>query len=93
MKIVHMGSSSVPVLPGVTGGAEKYIHYLSAALQHLGPEVPVIEMPAGPASPSPYRRLEAPLRWCHDVNLINHALRGERCGQCWSPFRKDSNLS
>ena len=76
MNVVQVGTGSVPVLPGVTGGAEKYIHYLSAALQRLGHQLTVIDMPAGPASASPYRRLEVPLLWRYDSNLVAHAVRG-----------------
>ena len=76
MRIVQVGTGSVPVQPGVTGGAEKYIHYLSAALQRLGHQVTVIDMPAGPDAPSPYRRLEVPLRWRHASNMLAHAVRG-----------------
>ncbi len=76
MNIVQVGTGSVPVHPGVTGGVEKYIHYLSAALQRLGHEVTVIDMPATSIPPPPYRRLEVPLRWRHDSNLVSHALRG-----------------
>jgi glycosyltransferase involved in cell wall biosynthesis len=81
MKIIQVGTGSVPVHPGVTGGVEKYIHYLSAALQRLGHQVTVIDMPSDQASPSPYRRLEVPLRWRHDSNLVSHALRGLFFGQ------------
>ena len=76
MKIVQVGTGFVPVSPSVTGGAEKYIHYLSASLQRLGHQVTVIDMPATPASPSSYRRLEVPIPWRRDSNLVAHALRG-----------------
>ena len=76
MKIVQVGTGFIPVSPSVTGGAEKYIHYLSSALQRLGHQVTVIDMPADPASPSPYRRLEVPIPWRHDSNLVAHAVRG-----------------
>lgn len=71
-----MGTGFIPVSPGVTGGAEKYIHYLSATLQSLGHQVTVIDMPTSPGAPWPYRRLEVPLHWRHDFNLVAHALRG-----------------
>jgi glycosyltransferase involved in cell wall biosynthesis len=76
MNVAQVGTGSVPVRPDVTGGAEKYIHYLSVALQRLGHQVTVVDMPAGPDAPSPYRRLEVPLRWRYDGNLVAHALRG-----------------
>jgi glycosyltransferase involved in cell wall biosynthesis len=76
MKIVQVGTGFIPVLPGVTGGAEKYIHYLSVGLTRLGHRVTVVDMPARPHAPSPYQRLEVPLHWRHDFNLVAHALRG-----------------
>jgi glycosyltransferase involved in cell wall biosynthesis len=76
MKIVQVGTGFIPVSPGVTGGAEKYVHYLSVSLQSLGHQVTVIDMPADLDAPSPYRRLEVPFHWRHDFNLVAHALRG-----------------
>lgn len=76
MNIVQVATGFIPVSPSVTGGAEKYIHYLSTALQRLGHQVTVIDMPAGPASLSSYRQLEVPLPWRYDFNLVAHAVRG-----------------
>ncbi|MDP2856744.1 MAG: glycosyltransferase family 4 protein [Bacillota bacterium] len=76
MNVVQVGTGFIPISPSVTGGAEKYIHYLSTALQRLGHQVTVIDMPARPDAPSPYRRLEVPLLWRYDSNLVAHAVRG-----------------
>lgn len=76
MNIVQVGTGFTPVQPGVTGGAEKYVHYLSSSLQSLGHQVTVIDMPVGLDAPSPYRRLEVPLHWRYDSSLVAHALRG-----------------
>jgi glycosyltransferase involved in cell wall biosynthesis len=81
MKIVQVGTGFVPVSPDVTGGAEKYIHYLSTTLQRLGHQVTVIDMPADPASPTLYRRLEVPVPWRRDSNLVAHVVRGLLFGQ------------
>ena len=76
MKICQVGTGFVPVQPDVTGGAEKYVHYLSEALQRLGHQVTVIDMPTGSASLSPYRRLEVPVRWRYRFNMVAHSIRG-----------------
>lgn len=76
MKICQVGTGFVPVQPDVTGGAEKYVHHLSEALQYLGHKVTVIDMPTDSASPSLYRRLEVPLRWRYRFNVLAHSLRG-----------------
>ncbi len=90
MKIVQVGTGFIPVQPGVTGGAEKYIHYLSIALQRLGHQVTVIDMPVTEEAPSPYRRLDIPLRWRHDFNLLAHALRGTLFG--WAAAKQLERL-
>lgn len=76
MKIVQVGTGFIPISPRVTGGAEKHIHYLSAALHDLGHELRVIDMPTGAVFPSRYARFEVRLPWRHDFNLVTHALRG-----------------
>ena len=76
MKIVQVGTGFLPVLPSGTGGVEKYVHYLSAALQRLGHEVTVIDLPVSSPACAPYRRVDLPLLWRYDFNLAAHALRG-----------------
>lgn len=69
MKICQVGTGAVPELPGVTGRRREYVHYRNAALQRLGRQVTVIDMPTRSVAHSPYRRLEGPLHWRHDFNL------------------------
>lgn len=71
-----MGTGFLPVSPRETGGAEKYVHYLSDTLQKLGHQVTVIDIPGNLGTHGSYRRIEAPLRWRHNSNLVAHALRG-----------------
>ena len=76
MKICQVGTGFVPVLPGVTGGAEKYVHHLSVALQGRGHEVTLIDMPSYRSSKVSYKWLEAPVTFRYDFNAVAHALRG-----------------
>ncbi len=58
MKICQVGTASTSAGPDVTGGVEKYIHYLSKALSDRGHEVILIDLPRDSGLQVPYRRLE-----------------------------------
>lgn len=76
MRICQVGTGFIPLLPNVTGGAERYTHNLSVALSRAGHEVTVIDIPMQERVSFPYTRVEAPIRWRHDFNQVMHAARG-----------------
>ena len=76
MRICQVGTGFVPVLPTVTGGTEKYIYYLSTALQGMGHEVTLIDMAHFPRPNASFSLVEVRTRWRFDFNLLAHATRG-----------------
>jgi glycosyltransferase involved in cell wall biosynthesis len=79
MKICQVGTASISVGPDVTGGAERYIHYLSKALSDRGHEVILIDLPRDDALQVPYRRLEidSNVGWW-DRRLAMHVIQSLR---------------
>ena len=76
MKICQVGTGFLPVLPTVTGGAEKYVYYLSATLQAAGHDVTLIDTAHVPRPPAPFSLVEVRTGWRYDSNLLAHAARG-----------------
>lgn len=76
LKICEVGTGFDPVLPTVTSGVEKYIHYLSVTLQGLGHDVTVIDRAHLPRPAAPFSLIEVSTRWRSDSNLLAHAIRG-----------------
>ncbi len=76
MRVCQVGTGSLPVDPGATGGTERFVHYLSRTLQRLGHDITVVDMAADERPDVPYRLVELPLRWRSGSNLLAHGIRG-----------------
>lgn len=72
MKICQIGTGSLPVTPLVTGGVEKYIHYLCSSLQELGHEVTLIDIPCHDRSKTTYDIEEVPVVLKDHKNAATH---------------------
>jgi len=76
LRICQIGTGFVPVSADVAGGVEKYIHFSSMALQDLGLDVTVIDMPRANREKTNYRLIEVPLMFRYHGNLVIHFIRG-----------------
>ena len=76
LRICEVGTGSLPVVPHVTGGVEKFVHYLSSALCELGHEVTLLDMPYAYRPKVSYDLKEVPLIFKNYGNLPVRVLHG-----------------
>ena len=76
MRICQVGTGSLPIVPGVAGGAERFVHYLAKGLQTRGHEVTVVDATASPRGDTPYRLVEEPPRARAGANPLDRVARG-----------------